>query len=258
MRSFGRFGEYYDLIYREIVDYEKECGVLERLFARFSRKTVETVLDVGCGTGSHALILSRRGYGVTGIDISETMIAVAKRKAENERSEADFLVQDMRNLRLDKTFDCAICMFGGFGYVLTHRDLVSLFTGLSRHLVREGLFIFEFWNVGGLKQSPYKSWVKSQDENLTLYRLSESNFDPQTNVLNIDMHFLVIREGRLAETFTEAHKLRCYTLAEIRQDLESNGFELLDSYDWDVKEMTELQAPRKETFRILAVSKNKA
>ena len=255
MGEFERFSEYYDLIYQRMVDYEKECDVLERVFAEHSCETVRSILDVGCGTGSHALILSKRGYSVTGIDVSKVMIEKANMKAEREKVEVEFFVQDMRNMNLDREFDCAICMFGGFGYILTSEGLASLFSGLRRHLIKDGLFVFEFWNVGGLKPTPYKSWTKIQNETLTLYRLSESNSDHQTDILDIDMHFIVIRNDRLAEEFTETHRIRCYTLPEMQQHLNKNGYELLSAYDWDSKEIVEPTVPKKETFRILAISR---
>ena len=97
--------------------------------------------------------------------------------------------------------------------------------------------------------------MKTQDENVTLYRLSESNFDPQTNVLNIDFHFILIRKDKLVETFNETHKIKCYTLVEIRKYLEDNDFKLISARDWDGKNETEFKTPRKETFRILAIAK---
>ena len=114
MGEFERFSEYYDLIYQRMVDYDRECDILERIFAEHPCDTVRSILDVGCGTGSHALILSKRGYSVTGIDISKAMIEKANVKAEREKVEVEFHVQDMRNLNLGREFDCAICMFGGF------------------------------------------------------------------------------------------------------------------------------------------------
>jgi hypothetical protein len=145
----------------------------------------------------------------------------------------------------------------GFGYILTAEDLAKTFSGLRRHLVKDGLFIFEFWNVGGLKPTPYRSWMKTQNKDLTLYRLSESNFNPQTNVLTIDFHFVVISQNAVAETFTETHKIRCYTLAEMQHYLDNNGFELVSAYAWDSKDTSEFAVPSKETFRILTVSEKK-
>ncbi len=255
MSIYGEFAEHYDLIYREVVNYEKECDALQKIFAKTRRKKLKSLLDVGCGTGSHALILSKCGYSVTGIDVSKAMIEKAREKSKKQNIKADFFVQDMRNIKLNRKFDCAVCIFGGFGYILTYEDLVDVFSALKKHLNKDGLFIFEFWNIGGLKPSPYKSWMKTQDESITLYRFSESNFTPQTNILNINMHFIVIRKDKLVETYSETHKIRCYTPAELQQYLSNNGFRLLSAYDWDTEDKAELKIPRKETFRILAIVK---
>ena len=99
--------------------------------------------------------------------------------------------------------------------------------------------------------------MKTQDENVTIYRLSESNFDFNINVLNIDMNFIVVCKDRLVELFMEKHKIRCYKLSEMKKHLESNGFKPIAAYDWDAKDTVNLKAPRKETLRILMVSERK-
>jgi SAM-dependent methyltransferase len=213
-----------------------------------------TILDVGCGTGSHSLLFSERGYSVTGIDISKRMIELAKRKASKEGSNVEFIVQDMRKLDLSKRFDCAICAFGGFGYLLTYRDLTRLLAGLKKHLTLKGLFVFEFWNVGGIRPSPHKTWLKVEEKDFVLYRLSESEFDPQTNILTMNFNFIEVHK-RTAETFNETHKVRCYTLPEIKKYLEDNGFELAGAFDWNAKDAADFKLPGKETFRILAIAK---
>jgi cyclopropane fatty-acyl-phospholipid synthase-like methyltransferase len=235
MGVYEKFADYYDLIYIGIVDYEKECDILRSIFEKFCIKKPKTLLDIGCGTGSHTIPFAKLGHNIAGIDISPSMIEKAKEKAEKKGVNAKFYVQDMRNLDLETRFDCAFCMFGAFGYLLTDEDLAHFLSGLSRHLNKDGIFVFEFWNIGGLKPSPYKSWMKAQDENLTVYRLSESNFDPTINVLNIDMNFIVVHTDRLAESFAEKHKIRCYKLSKIKKHLESNGFKPLVAYDWDTK-----------------------
>ena len=92
---------------------------------------------------------------------------------------------------------------------------------------------------------------------MTLYRLSESNFDPQTNALTIDFHFITMRANKLVETFSEAHKIRCYTLAEMKQYLEDCGFALVSAIAYDVQGMQKSEEPRKATFRILTVAQRK-
>ena len=70
----------YDVLYKE-KNYEAECDFLEELFRRYSGKDIKRLLDMGCGTGGHAIPLARRGYKVSGIDRSPEMVAIAKQKA---------------------------------------------------------------------------------------------------------------------------------------------------------------------------------
>jgi len=160
---YGRFADYYDIVYQRY-NYEQECDFLTRVFERFHEGKVESILDLGCGTGSHDIILVERGFEVVGVDSSAMMVEQARRKAGNRGLEIEFIVQDMRELQLSKRFDCAICMFGGFGYLLSNKDLRRLFNGLRKVLKPDALFLFEFWNVDGLKSSPYRSWEKRESE----------------------------------------------------------------------------------------------
>ena len=87
----------------------------------------QSVLDVGCGPGRHALALARRGSAVVGIDASEEFIALAREAAAREQLSARFDVGDVRNLEYDGEFDAAICLCqGGFG-LLGGRDEIPVF-----------------------------------------------------------------------------------------------------------------------------------
>lgn len=75
-----------------------------------------TILDVGCGTGRHSLELARRGYTVTGIDIANAMLAVARETILKESLNVEFIQADATNFKSDKTYDAAICLCeGAFG-----------------------------------------------------------------------------------------------------------------------------------------------
>ena len=79
------------------------------------------ILDVGCGTGRHAIELSKRGYTVTGIDLSETQLARAREKAEGDHLRINFVRQDARNLSFNNEFDVAIMLCEG-GFPLMETD----------------------------------------------------------------------------------------------------------------------------------------
>lgn len=85
-----KYAAYYDLIYSD-KDYEAECNFVEEIFQEYSPHSIATILELGCGTGGHAIPLAQKGYRVSGIDISEAMIARARRKAENVGFKFGFL-----------------------------------------------------------------------------------------------------------------------------------------------------------------------
>jgi ubiquinone/menaquinone biosynthesis C-methylase UbiE len=246
--------EFYDLIY-QWVDYETEVKTLTKLLAEHCMAKPTNILDIACGTGNHALILSQRGYDVTGLDLSEEMINVAKRKTAKANLDIDFVVQDMRNIHLDRKYDCAICMFTAFPYLLTYDDIKKALTSVKKHLVKGGVFLFDFVNISGLKPMPYKSWTKVQDQRGTFYRLHENRFDPKTSVLEFPFQYILIAPDGSTETFEEVHRLRCMSYPEIQRYLGMNGFELLAAYSWD-GDKSSLKAFQQNTFRIIVVAKS--
>lgn len=79
------------------------------------------VLDVGCGTGRHSIELSKRGYSITGIDLSESLLARAREKALKNGLKVDFLKQDARDLPFSEEFDVSIMLCEG-GFPLMETD----------------------------------------------------------------------------------------------------------------------------------------
>jgi SAM-dependent methyltransferase len=143
------YAEQYDVLYGA-KNYAAECDLIEGAIARYSRRPVDTVLDLGCGTGGHALPLAQRGYRVTGVDRSAAMLAHAVRKAAGSVDTADrrpaFVAGDLRTIALGGTFDAAVMMFAVLGYQLTDEDVRATLRNVRAHLRRRGLFIFDVWH----------------------------------------------------------------------------------------------------------------
>ena len=83
------------------------------LLGLFALPTGASVLDIGCGTGRHALELARRGYRVTGIDLSEGMLNVARAKAAVDGLDVRFLQADATGYQADQSYDAAVCLCEG-------------------------------------------------------------------------------------------------------------------------------------------------
>ena len=108
--------------------HRRRADALDRRFRR-SRPPVETVLDLGCGTGTIACLLAARGYRVVAVDGSEDMLAQAARKAEGLDHPPLFLHQDMPRLRLLEPVDAAISTLDSLNYLtrkIRHLYLLSL------------------------------------------------------------------------------------------------------------------------------------
>jgi SAM-dependent methyltransferase len=234
---------YYDTIYHNIVDYKQDCTFLERIL-KIHRGTgkIQSILDAGCGTGNHAFILAKKGYHVTGLDLSSSMIKIAKSKRRGLKN-PQFFEMDMRHIRLPrakKLFDAVVSMFGGFGYLLRDSDVGSFFSSVKRNISRDGLLYFEFWQssaVGKESRAPsgFKIWVRASDKRRgwLIIRLGTSRFDSRTKLmtLNFDGYVLDIKRKSAQDSFSEVHNLRTYSLAEIKKLLIKNELTPLAFYN---------------------------
>ena len=105
------------------------------------------VLDVGCGTGRHSIELTKRGYSVTGIDLSETQLKKAMEKAENDNLKIDFRQQDARKLTFENEFDIAIMLCeGGFPLMETDEMNFEILKSVTKSLNKQGKFFFTTLN----------------------------------------------------------------------------------------------------------------
>jgi SAM-dependent methyltransferase len=111
-----------------------------------------SVLDVGCGTGRHGIELARRGYKVTGVDISEGMLKEAARRAEQTGVHVKWIQQDATKLELDSCYDSCICLCeGAFGLLNTGEDAVtrdiSILRGIASVLIPGRPFLLTALNA---------------------------------------------------------------------------------------------------------------
>lgn len=141
---FGDYARFYDTLYEE-KDYGAECRFVEDLLSSAGVSRGSHLLDLGCGTGGHAIPLSRAGYRVTGVDRSAEMLAIARRKAADAGVEPRLVVGDVRTLDLCTTFDAAISMFAVVGYQLTNDDLAAMLAAVRMHLPHGAPFVFDAW-----------------------------------------------------------------------------------------------------------------
>lgn len=242
------YAKYYDVLYQD-KDYVGECSFVEEVFRRYSPKAPNTILDVGCGTGSHAIELSRRGYRVVGIDLSKAMVGIARRKVvgSDANKALDLAVMDARHLGLNASFDACICMFAVVSYITSNEGLSAFFKEVRRVLKPGSVFVFDFWYgpaVLTIKPSERSKVVKHGD--LVVIRSAHPALDTLNHICRVKYSLFAVKNGVLVDEVYEEHVVRYLFPQEVRHYLEENGFRLaklcafpnLDrdptESDWDV------------------------
>jgi SAM-dependent methyltransferase len=121
--------------------HSKKCYISEVDFICSNIGDAHSILDVGCGTGTNAIELSRRGYNVAGVDPSHNMIDEAMKKDSNVQFFAGYLHET-----ISAKFDCVISMFNVVNHILSYKDLLEYFSSISDSVNDGGVFIFDCFN----------------------------------------------------------------------------------------------------------------
>jgi SAM-dependent methyltransferase len=224
---FEHYSDYYDRIYHD-KDYQEECNFLKRVFDTYGEGKVRTVLDVGCGTGSHALILSAMGYDVTGIDFSEKMLRIAVNKAREQKKQINFLQGDIRHLDLRHKFDAVVAMFNVLGYLTTNRDIENALGSIRRHLIPGGLFTGDAWfGPAVLKEKPGEREKIVEQESGRIVRYARPVLDPLRQTVEVNYTVSEVKDGKETAKVEESHLIRFFFYQELCGFLEGNGMEVL-------------------------------
>jgi len=166
--------------------YDKECfvqgttGECDFIEREISCDKSLKIIDIGCGTGRHAIELAKRGYNVTGIDLSESQLARAREKAKEAGVAIDFQKHDARALPFDGEFDLAIMLCeGGFSLMETDEMNFEILKNATKALKNKGKFIFTTLNgLFPLFHSVNEFYKSAQKEGQS--QCKECSFDLET------------------------------------------------------------------------------
>lgn len=224
---FQKYAEYYDLLYQD-KDYERECNFLEQIFQACSVKPIVNILELGCGTGGHAIPLVKRGYKVTGIEPSSTMLQIAKVRGKKENLKLSFHQADIRSFDLKTKFDAALAMFAVVNYLPTNNDLQISFANIRGHLEKDSLFVFDVWNgLAVLRILPEVRVKIAEDKEKRIIRIAQPELDAFNHLCRVHYRLLILQNNALVDEFEETHVIRYLFPQEIVHYLEDAEFEVL-------------------------------
>lgn len=178
------------------------------------------VLDVACGVGRHACELALRGYDVTGIDLSPTMVQRAQALAQGCAQPPAFSQADMMALDYEESFDAAYCVGSSFGFFDDQRNS-DVATRIHRALKDNGTFLLQVINRDHAIQSqPAMAWFEGD----SCVCMEESSVNYITSRLNVK-RTVIFDDGRQREI---EFSVRLYSLHELGQLLHQSGFRILE------------------------------
>jgi ubiquinone/menaquinone biosynthesis C-methylase UbiE len=173
---------YYDDIYSTMgKDYLEESNKLHELIQRYQRTDGNTLLDVACGTGTHAGLLSKH-YKVEGMDLNADMLKVARKKHPDIR----FTRADMRNFLLGRQFNILTCLFSAIGYMKTKAELQKAVKSMSRHLLPGGVLLVEPWFTPEQWNVGHVSTIQVDKADLKIFRMSHSGQRGKVSLLDFE------------------------------------------------------------------------
>ncbi len=255
MDPYTSFAEVYDTL-MDNIPYSDWCGYLTSLLRRYGVED-GLVLDMGCGTGTMTQLLCAAGYDMIGLDNSADMLAVAARKAEENRMDILYLLQDMRDFELYGTVRAVISVCDSINYILEEEELLRVFRLVNNYLDPGGVLIFDL-------NMPYKyevlgdCTIAENRENCSF--IWDNFYDADARINEYDLN-LFIRDERVRESsgagepflrFSETHYQRAYALDTIRGLIEAAGMTFVAAYD-----AFSYDAPRADSERVYVVARER-
>jgi SAM-dependent methyltransferase len=221
---FNASAEYYDLIYAAFKDYAAEVLQVSSLLRRLD-PDCRTVLDVGCGTGEHARLLTDRGFVVDGIDIEPAFVRIASAKNPAGR----FIPADMSDFQLPTRYDALLCLFSSIGYLRTLERVTRAFACFREHLAPGGVALVEPWFPPGVLEANREFTHTGEAHGVKVSRHSRTEIAGTLSRLvfeyEIDDHGEIRRVNEVHELglFTTEEMLQAFAAAGLHVDHDPEG-----------------------------------
>lgn len=215
MSHYSAAAEFYDLLYEGEKNYTAEAELLSSVI-RGLQPIARSVLDVACGTGSHARALMDVGYLVDGVDLESSFVEVARAKCP----EGEFYVGDMTRLDIPERYDVVTCLFSAIGYARSDSELRSTLAGMRSHLNPGGVVVVDPWFEPGQLTNGWISTLVGKDEDVAVCRMSRTLIEGRTSILEFE--YLIGRPTGI-ERRREIHQLTLFTQREMEAAFAAAG-----------------------------------
>jgi SAM-dependent methyltransferase len=245
----NKYYKYYDYLYIN-KNYEEDIKQIDHILnLKINKKLkIKRVLEVGCGTGNHTILLSKKYNYISAVDIDENMLNIARNKLSKTKN-----VNIFNNLKnVEGFFELSLSMFNVINYLGSIQDIDCFFNNIKKRLVSGGIYIFDMWNGVASIIDPPKN--KKNIINIDSKRFIIHSLIPYTN--NFNQEVIIKNEIEIYEDFCLIDKIEyswkhiLWTPKTIIDLLNKNGFYVIEILN---KNNCEFQASEKD-WKIMFVT----
>ena len=201
-------------------DFKTQANFLDKVF---KKNKARKILDIASGHSPQGRLLAKKGYKVSGIDLSEPLLRLGRKRAKDENAKIKFYKKDMANFNLGK-FDAAYIMFNSILHLNSQNKLKSHFKSVSRNLRKGGIYVID------LSQSPFKNPFQKHRINRKIDRIRSVITYTPLNKKELTAEFQTetyYKGKKYADKFKVLMFLPLKTLDDIAA---KSGFEIVNIY----------------------------
>lgn len=210
--------QYYDVIFDR--DVEREVDFVADAYQRYAKRPgPNSVLDLACGPGYHALAFAKRGVRAIGLDLRPEMLELGEQKAQQAGVEVEWVAVDMRSFDLKEPVDAAFIMFDGIDALLTDDDLINHLQAVARNLTPQGIYIVDLTHPRDCSLQDYGEFLYRGRRNGVQVEIewatNSPRFDLISGVAEVELEMRIEDDGR-SFTVEDSAFERFLSPAEIR------------------------------------------
>jgi SAM-dependent methyltransferase len=224
--AYGQFAFIYDHL-MEDVPYDQWVEYVKSVKDRYVKGEPDfSIVDVGCGTGEMTIRFAREGWKVSGVDLSESMLAVAHEKSVQAGVAIPYFEQNMTELDGFTGSDCVTIFCDSLNYLQTEEEVQETFKAVSSQLKEGGLLLFDVHSIYKMSQIFMNSTFTNAEEEVSY--IWNCYAGEEANSVEHELSFFVLEEETgLYSRFDEVHYQRTHSVELYKKWLEEAGFELL-------------------------------
>ncbi|MFW9952103.1 MAG: class I SAM-dependent DNA methyltransferase [Candidatus Thorarchaeota archaeon] len=237
-----RIEKIYDLYSSEFYDFHADRDDIN-FYLSYAKKSTGKILDLGCGTGRILIPIAKLGKEIVGIDNSDYMLEICKKKIKKEfsskASNITLKKADITNFELDEKYSLIIIPFGPFNYLESTTEQINCLTCINKHLGSEKILVFDVWYPNNLeliksehgydvvKNQPY---FKMPDGRKVQWGIKNVSVDYNRQLIFEEMYYNINYPDGKKEKLIYPASMRYFHRYEIEHLLALSGFKINKLY----------------------------